>query len=231
MRFLTVLLLCLVVVACGSNPKQASTSDGYYRVARGDTLTKIARQHGQTVNEVMRANNLSDPHKIKVGQLLRVKGGSVVAPRATAGAAPANAGSSTVQPVRQTTAKSVPSPRRLSLAWPANGAHRKGTGTHSQGVFISGQAGDPIKAAAAGKVMYAGNGLRGYGNMVIISHDANFISVYAHNQSLSVKEGQSVRQGQTIARMGSTDTTANQLYFELRYNGKAVDVLPHLPKK
>lgn len=79
--------------------------------------------------------------------------------------------------------------------------------------------------------MYAGNGLRGYGNMVIISHDANFISVYAHNKSLNVKEGQSVKQGQTIATMGSTDTTATQLYFELRFNGKAVDVIPHLPSK
>lgn len=226
MRFLTVLLLCLVVAACGSSPKGGSgvgsASDGYYRVVRGDTLSKIARQHGQSVQQVMRANNISNPNRIHVGQLLRVKGGS---------ATPPPAGSSSVQAARQTTAKPVAAPRRISLMWPATGAHRKGTGSQSQGVFISGKAGDPIKAAAAGQVMYAGNGLRGYGNMVIISHDANFISVYAHNQSLSVKEGQSVKQGQTIAHMGNTDTTANQLYFELRYNGKAVDVIPHLPNK
>lgn len=221
MRFLTVLLLCLVVAACGSSPKKGSASDGYYRVARGDTLTKIARQHGQSVQEIMRANNLSNPNKIHVGQLLRVKGGSATPPAA----------GTAVTPVRQTTAKPVAAPRRISLIWPAAGTHRKGTGSHSQGVFIRGQEGDPVKAAAAGQVMYAGNGLRGYGNMVIISHDANFISVYAHNQSISVKEGQSVKQGQTIARMGNTDTNATQLYFELRYNGKAVDVLPHLPSK
>lgn len=221
MRFLTVLLLCLVVAACGSSPKKGSASDGYYRVARGDTLTKIARQHGQSVQEIMRANNLSNPNKIHVGQLLRVKGGSATPPAA----------GTAVTPVRQTTAKPVAAPRRISLIWPAAGTHRKGTGSHSQGVFIRGQEGDPVKAAAAGQVMYAGNGLRGYGNMVIISHDANFISVYAHNQSISVKEGQSVKQGQTIARMGNTDTNATQLYFELRYNGKAVDVLPHLPNK
>ncbi|MEZ2720771.1 peptidoglycan DD-metalloendopeptidase family protein [Paenalcaligenes hominis] len=226
MRFLSVLLLCILVAACGSNPKKTA-GEGYYRVARGDTLTKIARQHGQSVNEIMRANKIRNPNQIKVGQLLRVKGGTA----SSNSSMTADAGSSTVQPTRQTTAKSVPAPRRISLVWPTAGSHRKGTGSHSQGVFIQGSEGQPIKAAAAGKVMYAGNGLRGYGNMVIISHDANFISVYAHNKSLNVKEGQSVKQGQTIATMGSTDTTATQLYFELRFNGKAVDVIPHLPSK
>lgn len=226
MRFLSVLLLCILVAACGSSPKKTA-GDGYYRVVRGDTLTKIARQHGQSVNEIMRANNIRNPNQIKVGQLLRVKGGTA----ATSSGMTADAGSSTVQPTRQTTAKPVPAPRRISLVWPTAGSHQKGTGAHSQGVFIRGSEGQPIKAAAAGKVMYAGNGLRGYGNMVIISHDANFISVYAHNKSLSVKEGQSVKQGQTIATMGSTDTTATQLYFELRFNGKAVDVMPHLPSR
>lgn len=227
MRFLSVLLLCILVAACGSNPKKAA-GEGYYRVVRGDTLTKIARQHGQSVNQLMRANNIRNPNQIEVGQLLRVKGGA-----ASTGSASmtADAGSSTVQPTRQTTAKSVPAPRRINLVWPTVGSHRKGTGAHSQGVFIRGSEGQPIKAAAAGKVMYAGNGLRGYGNMVIISHDTNFISVYAHNKALNVKEGQSVKQGQTIASMGSTDTTATQLYFELRFNGKAVDVIPHLPAK
>lgn len=229
MRFLLVLLLCITVAACGSSPKDGSgTAEGYYRVVRGDTLTKIARQHGQSVNEIMRANKLSNPNQIKVGQVLRVKGGAVVPPGASGAS---SAGSSTVQPNRQTTAKPVAAPRRISLTWPAPGNYRKGTGSHSQGVFISGKDGEPIKAAAAGKVMYAGNGLRGYGNMVIISHDANFISVYAHNKSLQVKEGQSIKSGQTIAHMGNTDTTTTQLYFELRFNGKAVDVLPHLPKR
>ena len=229
MRFLLVLLLCITVAACGSSPNKGSaTTEGYYRVVRGDTLTKIARQHGQSVNEIMRANKLSNPNQIKVGQVLRVKGGTVTPARASG---TTNAGSSTVQPTRQTTAKPIAAPRRISLLWPASGSYRKGTGPHSQGVFISGKDGEPIKAAAAGKVMYAGNGLRGYGNMVIISHDANFISVYAHNKSLQVKEGQSIKSGQTIAQMGNTDTTATQLYFELRFNGKAVDVLPHLPKR
>ncbi len=103
--------------------------------------------------------------------------------------------------------------------------------SHSQGVYIAGSAGAPVKAAAAGKVIYSGNSLRGYGNMLILNHDANFLSVYAHNQKLLVSEGQSVKQGQSIAEMGNTDTNAVQLYFELRYNGKPVDALRYLPKK
>lgn len=78
--------------------------------------------------------------------------------------------------------------------------------------------------------MYAGSGLRGYGNMLIVNHDANFLTVYAHNKNLLVKEGAQVKQGQTIATMGSTGSDAVQLYFELRYNGKAVDALRYLPK-
>jgi murein DD-endopeptidase MepM/ murein hydrolase activator NlpD len=126
---------------------------------------------------------------------------------------------------------SIAAARSIDLVWPAQGKSRRGTSAaHSQGVYIAAAAGSPIKAAASGKVMYAGSGLRGYGNMLIVNHDANFISVYAHNDTLLVKEGASVRQGQTIATMGSTGTNTVNLYFELRYNGKAVDALRYLPK-
>lgn len=139
MRFLSVLLLCILVAACGSNPKKQQ--EGYYRVARGDTLTKIARQHGQSVNEIMRANKIRNPNQIKVGQLLRVKGGAA----SSNSSMTADAGSSTVQPTRQTTAKSVPAPRRISLVWPTAGSHRKGTGSHSQGVFIQVAKASPLR--------------------------------------------------------------------------------------
>ena len=226
MRYFCVLIMCVLLAACGSSPKKGGAGTGAYTVVRGDTLTKIARQHGQSVNELMRANNLRNPHQIKVGQVLKVKGGA-----ATPAAGLPSAGSGTAQSSPATRAPAVAAPRKINLIWPASGSHRQGTGSQSQGIFIAGSAGSPIKAAAAGKVMYAGSGLRGYGNMVILSHPNNFISVYAHNQSLSVKEGQSVNQGQTIAQMGSSDTNTTQLYFELRYNGKAVSVLPHLPSK
>lgn len=225
MRLLAVVMMVFLLAACGSSPKNKTTSQastGYYRVVKGDTLSKIARQHGQSVNTLMAANKITNPNQITVGQLLRVQGGANSPPPAP---------TASVQAPKAVTNKAVAAPRAIKLVWPAAGAHHRGTGAQSQGVFITGNRGDTVKAAAAGKVMYAGSGLRGYGNMVIISHDANFISVYAHNDSLSVKENQTIKQGQAIARMGSTDTTRVQVYFELRYNGKAVSATPYLPAK
>src|SRR5699024_1188097 len=168
---------------------------------------------------LMRMNKLANPDRIRVGQVLTVKGGS-----------PASTGHSTVQPPATVSGKSVAAPRSIKLAWPTEGTPRRGTSaSNNQGVYIAGPAGTPIKAAAAGKVVYAGSGLRGYGNMLIINHDANFLSVYAHNDKLLVKENAKVRQGQKIATMGRTDTNTEQLYFELRYNGKAVDAMRYLP--
>ena len=225
MRLLMLFIMSLALVACGSSPKQSgggsSAPMGYYRVVKGDTLANIARKHGQSLDSIVKANNIKNPNQLRVGQVLRVRGGAATPPPSTV----------TVSTPKATTAASVAAPRRIQLIWPAEGSHRRGTGPHSQGVFITGTRGSDVKAAAAGKVMYAGSGLRGYGKMVIVSHDANFISVYAHNDAITVKENQSVKQGQTIAKMGSTDTTAVQLYFELRYNGKAVDATRHLPSK
>src|SRR5690606_15276738 len=216
--------LCIIALlaACAGSK---SSSSGQYRVQRGDTLTKIARQHGQTVAELMRINNIRNPNRIRVGQVLRVKGGAKVA--ATGGA-----GSSTALPPVQASSASVAAPRSTQLVWPAEGSSRRGvSASHSRGVYITGAAGTPVKAAASGKVIYSGDGLRGYGNMLIVNHDANFLSVYAHNRKLLVSEGQTVRQGQKIAEMGDTDTNVVQLYFELRYNGKPVDALRYLPKR
>jgi len=218
-QWFTVILIALFVAACGTK-KPLET--GQYRVSKGDTLSKIARQHGQSVASLMRMNNLSEPNKLEVGQVLTVQGGGSATPSqpsqvqapSVGGAAPMNA------------------PRTIKLIWPAEGQAKRGTSnSNRQGVLIKGSRGDPIKAAAAGDVVYANNGLRGYGNMVIINHDANFLTVYAHNDSLKVKQGAKVKQGQTIATMGDTGTNTVQLYFEVRYNGKPVNAYQHLPKQ
>lgn len=216
-------ILLAVLAACGGPKGGAPTAagEGSYTVQRGDTLYSIARRHGQTVDELMRMNSMRDPHRIRVGQVLRVRGGATAAPAA---------GSSTARAPAQSTAASVAAPRSIRLVWPAEGSHRRGSGNQSQGVFIQGQENDPIKAAAAGRVMYAGSGLRGYGNMIIISHDDQFLSIYAHNKELLAREGQQVKQGDLIARMGNSDSPQVQLYFELRYDGKAVDATRYLPK-
>ncbi len=222
-RILFVIAILAAMVACGTS--QPRVGDGQYRVVKGDTLTQIARRHGQSVNSLMSMNRITNPNRIRVGQVLTVRGGSP-------GAAPsaASAGSSSVSARPPVKGTSVAAPRSIKLVWPAQGSSRRGTtSSTTQGVYIAAASGTPIKAAAGGKVVYAGSGLRGYGNMLIINHDANFLSVYAHNDRLLVKEGATVKQGQDIATMGNTGSTAVNLYFELRYNGKPVDAMRYLP--
>ncbi|HEY1609361.1 MAG TPA: peptidoglycan DD-metalloendopeptidase family protein, partial [Paraburkholderia sp.] len=118
----------------------------------------------------------------------------------------------------------------ISLAWPVRGPVLNGfDDSKNKGLNIGGTAGEPVKAAADGRVVYAGNGLRGYGNLIIIKHDATFLTAYAHNRALMVKEGDTVTRGQKIAEMGNTDSDRVMLHFELRRLGKPVDPLKYLP--
>lgn len=100
-----------------------------------------------------------------------------------------------------------------------------------KGLAIAGKAGEPVVAAADGRVVYAGSGLRGYGNLVIVKHNALYLSAYAHNQTLLVKEDQQVKRGQKIAEMGSTDADRVQLHFEIRRQGKPIDPARMLPPR
>jgi lipoprotein NlpD len=126
----------------------------------------------------------------------------------------------------------VTGPDEINWIWPASG---KTIGTFSEGgnkgVDIAGKAGDPVIASADGKVVYSGEGLRGYGKLVIIKHNATYLSAYAHNQTVLVKEGQSVSKGQKIAEMGSSGTDKVKLHFEVRRQGKPVDPLKYLPQR
>jgi lipoprotein NlpD len=120
----------------------------------------------------------------------------------------------------------------LNWMWPANGPVIAGfDDARSKGLAISGKAGDPVVAAADGRVVYAGSGLRGYGNLVIIKHNNTFLTAYAHNQTLLVKEDQVVKRGQKIAEMGSSDAERVELHFEIRKQGKPVDPAKLLPPR
>ncbi|MGB4468048.1 MAG: peptidoglycan DD-metalloendopeptidase family protein [Azovibrio sp.] len=121
-------------------------------------------------------------------------------------------------------------PDGVTWSWPAQGKVISNF-AQTKGVDIAGKAGDPVLAAADGKVVYAGSGLRGYGQLVIVKHDATFLSAYAHNQKILVKEGQSVKRGQKIAEMGNTDSNTVKLHFEVRRQGKPVEPLDFLPKR
>lgn len=120
----------------------------------------------------------------------------------------------------------------VNWAWPANGSVVTGFDEgRSKGLAIAGKAGDPVLASADGRVVYAGSGLRGYGNLVILKHNNTYLTAYAHNQTLLVKEDQAVRRGQKIAEMGSTDAERVQLHFEIRRQGKPIDPAKLLPAR
>ena len=122
---------------------------------------------------------------------------------------------------------------RLVWEWPTAGRvlYGFGEGANYKGVGIDGVVGQPVVASAPGKVVYSGSGLRGYGKLIIIKHNATYLSVYAHNSQLLVREGQTVAQGQKIAQMGDSDSDRVGLHFEIRRLGKPIDPLKHLPEK
>jgi lipoprotein NlpD len=234
---------------------------GYYTVKPGETLIRISLDNGQNWRDVARWNGLENPNVIEVGQVLRVvtppadPNGVVVRPVATQGrvetkpldaskpasapasaagtAAAASAPPTPVAPVASAPAAAArDGDDDLNWAWPAAGPVAMGFDeVKSKGLAITGKAGDPVLAAADGRVVYAGSGLRGYGNLVIVKHNATFLTAYAHNQTLLVKEDQAVRRGQKIAEMGSSDADRVQLHFEIRRRGKPVDPAKLLPMR
>jgi lipoprotein YgeR len=226
--------LLALLAACGSAP----VAPGYYRVERGDTLSKIARENRQSVQSIARWNSLGNPDSIEVGQVLRVAPPAGAA--STSGALRSGGGggggasaSATPRPA-PAPADNAPAtaPASISLVWPAEGTViRRFDGGNSKGIDIAAAAGTPIIAAAPGTVVYAGNGLRGYGNLLILKHNADYLTAYAHNRVLLVKEGESVKRGQKIAEMGDTDTDRVMLHFELRYQGRSIDPSKALPPR
>lgn len=220
---------------------------GYYTVKPGDTMLRIAMEHGQTVPDIARWNLVDNPNRIEVGQVLRVippAGGEVVVkpiakPQvvATPSASAASAASATVAPTVAPTptvpaSKPTAAEDDINWIWPANGSVLVGfDDVKNKGVDIGGKAGDPVLAAADGRVVYVGAGLRGYGNLIILKHNNVYLTAYAHNQTLLVKEDQSVLKGQKIAEMGSSDADRVKLHFEVRRQGKPVDPAKYLPAR
>jgi lipoprotein NlpD len=240
---------------------------GTYTVRRGDTLLRIALDHGQSYRDLVAWNNLTDPDDIKVGQLLKVappeKNGNTVvtSPIAMPGAEKSSAPkksepSGAKKPYSESnlaSAQKDENPKaekviaagvtagstvtanddeKLSWMWPSDG---KIIATFDEGknkgIDIAGKMGQQVMAAGSGKVMYAGSGIRGYGNLVIVKHSNSLLSAYAHNRAILVKEGQNVTKGQAIAEMGDSDADTVKLHFEIRQQGKPVDPAKFLPSR
>jgi len=233
---------------------------GYYTVKTSDTLIKIGLETGQNPKDLAKWNNLENPNIIEVGQVLRVvppgpetnagttkpvttarvetrpldaKPGAASAP---AGTAPATAVAPPATAPAQAAAPAAAASRDgdddVQWGWPANGGVIAPFDEGKvKGLVLGGKAGDPVLAAADGRVVYAGSGLRGYGNLIILKHNNTYLTAYAHNQTLLVKEDQSVRRGQKIAEMGSTDADSVKLHFEIRKLGKPIDPAKLLPPR
>ena len=211
---------------------------------------------------MVRWNNLDNPNRIEVGQVLRIipPGATpagvvqssengvvtrpVIEPSLPAAMPLPNAGTAAAAAAASAPkAVAVPTPTAPSTAaaaadediawlWPTNGAVVAGFDeAKNKGLDLGGKAGDAVFAAADGRVVYAGSSLRGYGNLVILKHNNTYLTAYAHNQTLLIKEDQPVRKGQKIAEMGSSDADRVKLHFEIRRQGKPVDPTKYLPAR
>ena len=239
------------VVDRSSGRSLEPVAPGYYRIKRGDTLLRIALDHGQSHREIAEWNGIADINVIEVDQVIRV-----VPPKSTAVSKveirqeKADVRTKDLKAKQEKQDKqdktpkladgkssydSLDKPKDVSelgirLSWPSKGdVIDRFDDNKNKGIDIAGKVGDPVQSAADGKVVYAGNSLRGYGNLVIVKHDNTYLTAYAHNKTLLVKEGDTVKKAQKIAEMGNSDADRVKLHFELRKNGKPVDPTIYLP--
>ncbi|MFJ4154197.1 peptidoglycan DD-metalloendopeptidase family protein [Pseudomonas sp. NPDC089752] len=237
-------------------PKRPTVTSGQYVVKPGDTLFSIAFRYGWDYKELAARNGIAPPYTIRPGQAIRFSSGSTGS--TTVVSSPSSSSKTTVirrpvgspispsanggktTPTSPTTptpvVTTVPAAERAvgGWTWPANGVligKFASNGSLNKGIDIAGDLGQPVFAASGGAVVYAGSGLRGYGELIIIKHSDTYVSAYGHNRRLLVREGQQVKAGQSIAEMGSTGTDRVKLHFEIRRQGKPVDPLQFLPRR
>jgi len=198
-------------------------------VQRGDSLYRLAANHGVSPWDLAAWNGIAAPYTIYPGQRLRLYPSG-------AGTASASTNRLATRPTRTPPQQATPAPARspFSWRWPTSGevVSRFSEGDPTRlGVDISGRNGQPVHAAVGGLVVYSGSGLTGYGEVIIIKHDEQWLSVYGHNRTRRVEEGANVKAGEQIAEMGRTGAARDMLHFEIRYNGRPVDPLRYLPAR
>ena len=237
-----VLLSSLLLVACaGKAPVDPQRGPGWYTVKLTDTLYSIAWRYGLKHEQLAAWNGIGENEPIFPGQRLRLvkpldqdTPARSVQGTATTAKPSTSSNSSTTKPPETAKANSAPLPGDpKKWFWPTRGKPLNtflATQLDRRGIEIAGKLGQPVIAVAAGRVVYSGNGLAGYGNLVIIKHSETYLSAYAHCEKRLVQEGMSVKAGEQVATMGRKDSVP-KLYFEIRRNGKPVDPLKYLPKQ
>ncbi|MCP3673462.1 MAG: peptidoglycan DD-metalloendopeptidase family protein [Gammaproteobacteria bacterium] len=244
----------LFLISCGPKHRSAPVRNlsiepvnqklwkvGRYKVRKNDTLYSIAFKFDLDFQQLVRINQISKPYKIYPGDELQLR---YAKKQASSSSTPkkhvaeqqrkktVSTSTSSTNTVLNSNSTFDTKKKVAAWFWPVNNKGSKKIYLNKddqQGINISGSLGDPIKASADGRVVYSGNGLVGYGNLIIIKHSRSYLSAYAHNDSLLVKEKQVIKAGQKIATMGTNGTGRIQLHFEIRFQGRQVDPLKYLP--
>lgn len=235
-KFLIILsvIFCSLLSACDSGQNYAPVTEigsnevlptnGMHRVVHGESLYEIAWRYGLDYRYLAKRNNMHSPYTLYTGQLIYLRGNYPVSV------------TQVTMPVQKTLVRTTPTPvlqptetepHFTTAAWlrPAKGQVITYFSNRNKGIDIAGQLATPIYATAAGKVVYAGSGLRGYGKLIIIKHNNLYLSAYAHNKVILVQEGDWIRKGQKIAEMGNTGSDIVKLHFEIRRAGQPVNPL------
>ena len=247
----TLVMFTLALAACSGNGGFVSvdkkfsrdrTASGFHTVRSGETLYTIAWRYGLDYRELANANSIGSPYTIYPGQRIDINYTAAEAAKAPVTSVRKPSKSSTPRSVKteekpqnsHISPESLPNRPVLGWQWPSKGAMVGQFSTKdpvNKGIDLSGALGESVLAAAAGTVVYAGTGLRGYGNLVIVRHNDRFLSAYAHASRILVRENQEVKAGEKIAEKGSTGTDKVKLHFEIRENGKPVNPLQYLPAR
>lgn len=235
-----ILFLVCILSACSDEINYAPVTDittieripknGIYHVSSGETLYSIAWRYGLDYRYLANLNHIPPPYHIITGQRIVLSERSIHPHKikSTENITPISSRSKShpvSQPVYQE--RDFNKPVRF-WHWPARGTIINTYSGLNKGINIGGEKGSPVYAAAPGQVVYSGDGLRGYGNLIIIKHNSTYLSAYAHNQVVLVREGQEVKAGQEIAEMGDTGTRQTMLHFEIRREGQPVNPLNYL---
>jgi lipoprotein NlpD len=260
-RLIKILIALAILVSCSSHSpapvydksKSFISRPKAHVVAPGDTLFSIAWRYGLKYEALAKYNGISPPYMIRPSQVIRldmIGGDNFSSPNGSMAKVPASSTIGNTKPVvkdkthinrkenktpaaAKTNGK-VPISGAPQWRWPTKGtviSSFQGNSGLNKGIDIGGKLGEPVLAAAAGQVVYSGGGLRGYGKLLIVKHSEIFLSAYAHNDRLLVKEGDFVKAGQIIADMGSSGTDRVKLHFEIRRDGVPVDPLQFLPRR
>ncbi len=229
------LVLGIGIASCGSFNKlvQENNQAGWYTVKKSDTIYAIAWRYGLDYQQLARWNQITPDFIIHPGQRLRLdepENSTLVAGQSKQGnstkKAASTTGNKTTEPIKNGN-------KKVKWRWPTSGKIMNTFAADEldrKGIDIAGKPGQAVRAAANGKVVYSGNGLAGYGNLIIIKHNDTYLSAYAYNQQRLVKEGMTVKGGTVISKMGQHPDGTTRLHFEIRKNGKPVDPLKYMPR-